>query len=259
MAAGQAVKGEDMIARRRLMAQMVSAFGCGALVSPLLAPPLLAQSVEEGEAERRKARSLAILRVERVPLSIRLPPIITASVSKRRPYARVVQRCVALAVVAVKGETGDHAIGQALTKQFSAIDFFSPAERAFMDDPKPDEVERNRFAWRYEGAHVMLWALGLQETLGRPVRLVDARALATRMGELGVVGVLRDGKLRPQAELLDAADLHHRYQWAVDDAEREELGPPAGLVAQVIAERCLALNWLIDPERRDWDAMIPVT
>lgn len=243
-----------MISRRRLLKQGASLLGLGPL-----ALPLHAQSVEEGEAQRRKARSMAVLRVEGVPVNTRLPVIITASASRRRPFARVVQRCVALAVVAAKAESGDHAIGQVLTKQFSAIDFFSAQERAFMDDPAPDDDLRDRLIWRYEGAHVMLWALGIHERLGRPTRVINIAQLGVTMRDLGVTGILRDGVLRPQNDLLDAADLAFRYDWAVKDALQEGLPPPSGLNAGVVRERLPALNWLTDPEGRDWDAVTAET
>ncbi|MGO8126587.1 DUF4272 domain-containing protein, partial [Rhizobium ruizarguesonis] len=74
----------------------------------------------------------------------------------------------ALAIVAVKGETGDREMGQGLIRQFEAASFFTPKEQTFMDDPDPSDQDRTNFDWRYEGVHVMLWALGITSDLGRP-------------------------------------------------------------------------------------------
>ncbi len=130
------------------------------------------------EAAERKARSIAQLQAEGVPVLESLPLIETEATALRRSEEEVVRRAIALAIVAVKGETGDHALGLALIDQFGAEGFFTPAERAFMDDPAPSEHDRVQFTWRYEGADVMLWALGISETLGRPDHIADVPWIA---------------------------------------------------------------------------------
>nr|WP_246706333.1 DUF4272 domain-containing protein [Rhizobium laguerreae] len=120
------------------------------------------------------------------------------------PSKAVVQRTIALAIVAVKGETGDHEMGQALIRQFDATSFFTPKERAFMDDPDPTDQDRTNFAWRYEGVHVTLWALGISADLERPDHICDVPFIANTLRELGTDGLMRRAKLRPQKELLDA-------------------------------------------------------
>ena len=60
-------------------------------------------------------------------------------------------------------------------------------------------------------------------------------------------------RLRPQAEILDAADLIYRYNWAATDARINGRSAPAGLDGSVIYERHYALNWLIGYLDLPWD------
>lgn len=219
----------------------------------LLLPVQAAVSQPADEAQTRKARSVAQLRSEGVPTIDHLPTIETESTSTRRNTKVVVQRAIALVIVAVKGETGDHTMGQVLIKQFNAAGFFTPKEQAFMDDPDPSDQDRTNFAWRYEGVHVMLWALGIAPELDRPDHICDVPLIANTLRELGTDGLMRRAKLRPQAELLDAADLIYRYDWATVNARLKGEEAPAGLDKGVVYERHYALNWLIGYMNQDWD------
>lgn len=202
------------------------------------------------EAGARKARSLAILKSERVPFIEHLPVIETEAESIRRTPAQVLRRAIALAIVATKGHTGDASFAHELIERFNAEGFFSPAEQAFIDDPNPDEHDLIRFIWRYEAAHVMLWAMAIIGSLDRPERNADPAQVATAIQGLDNAGWEADGQLRPQDKILDAADLIYRYHWAVVNAGNQSL---AGLNPGVVYERHHALNWLIGYADQAWD------
>ena len=226
------------------------------IFSTLLAviiPVQAAVSQAVDEAQARKARSVAQLQSEGVATIDHLPTIEPESTTRRQNAKVVVRRTIALVIVAVKGETGDHAMAQALIRQFGAEGFFTPKEQAFMDDPNPSDQDRANFAWRYEGVHVMLWALGIAPELERPDHICDVPFIANTLRNLGTEGLMRRAKLRPQAELLDAADLIYRYDWAVVNARLKGEEPPAGLDKGVVYERHYALNWLIGYMDQDWD------
>lgn len=219
----------------------------------LFACLFLAQAAFADEAGARKDRSIAQLQAEGVPVLDSLPVIETEATSLRRDPEEVIQRTIALAIVAVKGETGDHAMGLALIDQFSAAGYFTPAEQAFMDNPTPDAQDRTQFTWRYEGVHVMLWALGVYDDLGRPDQITDVPLLADTLRELGPEGLRAKARLRPQDQLLDAADLIYRYNWAFVSARLRGEDAPAGLDGGVVYERHYALNWLIGYMGQAWD------
>ncbi|NJS38323.1 MAG: DUF4272 domain-containing protein [Rhodobacteraceae bacterium] len=218
-----------------------------------LACLFLAQAAFADEAAARKDRSITQLLAEGVPVLYSLPGIETTATSPRRDPEEVIQRTIALAIVAVKGETGDHAMGLALIDQFDAAGYFTPAEQAFMDNPARDQQDRIQFTWRYEGVHVMLWALGIYDELGRPDQITDVPLLAETLRDLGPEGLRAKARLRPQDQLLDAADLIYRYDWAVVSARLKGEDAPAGLDGGVVYERHYALNWLIGYMGQAWD------
>lgn len=204
-------------------------------------------------AEQRKARSIAVLKREQVPYIEHLPTIETASEINPRTSEEVALRAIALAVVAVKGETGDHPLGLDLVKQFNVRSALSPAERAFIDDPEPSEQTRVQFTWRYESLGVMLWALGFIEDLGRPDSIVDVPLAVGILRDLGRDGFVSKAKLRPLEDILDQADLIYRYHWAVTDARISGRESPAELDRTIVYERHYALNWLIRYMDQHWD------
>jgi hypothetical protein len=215
----------------------------------------MAFSQENGvhPAEERKARSIAVLQREKVPYIEHLPTIETASEIKPRTQEEVALRAIALAVVAVKGETGDHQLGLDLVKRFDIRSALSPAERAFIEDPEPGEQTRVQFSWRYESLGVMLWALGFSEELGRPDTIVDVPMAVGILRDLGRDGFVSKAKLRSMDDILDQADLIYRYHWAVTDARINGRQPPAELAGGIVYERHYALNWLIRYMDQDWD------
>lgn len=197
------------------------------------------------EAGDRKARSIAVLTAQGVPVLPSLPVIEDKATSHRRTSEEVAHRTIALAVIAVTGETLDADLSASLTDQFQAQGYFSPEERRFLGDLTADPQDRINAAWRYEGVHVLLWALGIYDDIGRPDTITDVPLLASTLRELGADGLIARGQLRSQAELLDAADLMYRYHWAVRQARLDGVPPPASLDPSVVQERRYALEWLI--------------
>jgi hypothetical protein len=214
---------------------------------------MLAPAGAEPEAEARKARSIALLEAAGVPVLPSLPLIETEATSLRRSDKEVAERMIALAIVAVKGETGDHALGLSLIEQFGASGFLSPDEARFMADPAASEFDRIQLSWRYEGVWILMWALGLIDDPGPASDIADVPRLADILRDLGTEGIMAKAKLRPQAELLDAADLIYRQHWAVRQAELDGEPPPPGLDPGVVLERHYTLNWLIGYMGQAWD------
>jgi hypothetical protein len=140
-----------------------------------------------------------------------------------------------------------------LITRFRLADAFTPKEQAFIAKPEPSTRERNEFGWRYECLWVLLWALGFVEKLGRPDHIMDAGQGVGIISRLGRDDFLAQAKLRPAAELLDAADLIYRYDWAVVDARLKQQTAPAGLDPDVVVEWHYALNWLIGYQDQEWD------
>jgi hypothetical protein len=205
------------------------------------------------EALQRKERSEILLKSEGVPLNKHLPVIETVKESKHRTREEVAYRALALLVVAVKGEGLEQAIVERLIKDYGLEPHLSPKEKAFVKNPAPSQHDRVQFAWRYEAAWTLLWALGYVEKLEKPTAICDVPRAVKLMKDKKTAQFIADAKLRPQADILDKADLIYRYHWAVVDARINGKKPPAGLEPGVVLERHYALNWLMGYMEQEWD------
>jgi len=205
------------------------------------------------EGKARKQRSEAVLRAEAVPVNAALPVIETESKARRRSKEEVAHRALALLVVAVKGEGLDQATTQKIAKQYALEPYFTPKERAFLEDASPPQEDRVQFSWRYEAAWTLLWALGFVDKLEKPSKICDVPLAVRLMKERTAQKFIADSKLRPLQEILDQADRIYRYHWAVVDARVKGKEPPAGLDPGVTQERHHALNWLIGYMDQAWD------
>lgn len=214
------------------------------------ARPAEPEATEEGL--ERRARSEARLKAEGVPINPDLPTIETSNEVTVRSQKEVVDRTVALTIVALKGEGLAQADVQRGIARFEAQRFFSPKEQAFIEDTDPSRSDRLQFTWRYECVNVMLWALGFGSELSAPDHEVDARFVTEITATMGPTRFRERARLRTVKELLDEADLICRYNWACVDArlKGETLD---GINCEVVAERHHALTWLIGYQEQACD------
>jgi len=205
------------------------------------------------EALARRDRSILKLMEEGIPHYADLPVIETEAEAKRRSTEGVAHRAIALCLVAVKGEGLEQEPLLKLVAKYRAEDYFTPKEEVFIHNADPTQHDRVQFAWRYECYWVLLWALGFVDRLSQPREICDVPRAVGILRDLGREGFLKEAKLRSQNEILDAADLIYRYDWAVVDARVNGREAPPGLDPGVVMERHYALNWLIGAEDEDWD------
>ena len=93
--------------------------------------------------------------------------------------------------------------------RFRAEEFFSPSEKAYLRDGCPDYRTQIQFSWQYENLYVMEWALGLFERLDWPENICSVEECAAKIREFcSLEEFERSVSLRPERELLDAADLY---------------------------------------------------
>jgi Domain of unknown function (DUF4272) len=205
------------------------------------------------ETLSRRARSVAILIAEGVPVSKTLPVIQDEAASKRRSTEDVVLRAVALYVVALKGVAIKQAEIDQLVREYRLGTVLTRDEQAFVSNPAPSWQDLARFSWRFEAGHVLLWSAGLVDPLVSPHSPIDPGSSANLIRRGTRAALLARAKARPLATLLDQADLAYRYHWAVVEARVNHVAPPKAVNADVIMERHAALNWLIGYMEQDWD------
>lgn len=205
------------------------------------------------EAQARKDRSLTILKTENVPFIEHLPLIETEPESTRRTTDEVAIRAMALCIVAAKGEGLEQEVVNHLVEDFQLANAFTPKEKTFIADPNPDQFTKTQFVWRYEDYWVLLWALGFVDKLERPGQICDVKSAVSFLRDNGREGFLKKAELRPQGEILDAADLIYRYHWAIVDARINKREAPEKLDGGVVMERHYVLNWLMGRGNQKWD------
>lgn len=205
------------------------------------------------EALQRKEQSETILRAEGVPINKFLPVIETVKEAKHRSKEQVAHRALALLIVAVKGEGLEQPVVEKVIKDYGIEKYFTPKEIAFVNNPSPSQRDRVQFAWRYEAAWALLWALGYVEKLEKPSAICDVSRAVRFMKERSTKQFLSDAKLRPMPEILDQADRIYRYHWAVVDARVNGKNAPTALEPGITLERHYALNWLIGYMEQEWD------
>jgi hypothetical protein len=202
----------------------------------------------------RKQRSEAILQAEGVPFIAHLPVIADEETAQLHSIETVAWRAMALSLVAVKGEGLEQERLLEVIEQYQLEPKFTPKEREFIYNTEPTEHDRIQFTWRYECYWVLLWALNYVEELSRPDQICDVPRAVSMLVNKTSEEFIRDAKLRSKSEILDAADLIYRYDWACVDARVNGRTIPSWVESSVVVERHYALNWLIGyAEDEGWD------
>lgn len=205
----------------------------------------------KAQLERRK-RSIAIVQGMGLPWLEGLPVVEDEASITPRTSEEVARRCLATVFCAIKGESNDRELVARLVESFGAKGFFSPAEQRFLADPSPSKQDLSNFSWRYECAHVFLWALGYLPALNPPNRVADVASDVKIVKDKGPQGFARDAKLRPLSEILDQNDLYYRLDWAAVDLRiKGKTSERAN--EEIIVERHRALNWLVRYMNQAWD------
>ena len=213
------------------------------------------------DALRRRNQSLESIRARHIHVTEWLPLIESEQDAHFRSAREIAGRAAALMIVALyselllsEQETTQKAreFIQPIVECYGAGAFFSPKERAYLEDDNSTEQDRVQFVWQYEPLLVMLWALGYEEELSFPDRICDVAALVRTMREHdSIQALLEQARPRGGDELLCAADLTYRLDWACVDARIHGLPAPGGMDGGVVMERHKALNWLVCGD--DWD------
>jgi hypothetical protein len=216
---------------------------------------ILAHEAKEPTTEMiaRKERSHAYLTHKKVPMNKNLPYIEDSSSAKVRSAKEIAERLIGCTICAIGGETGDKKVVDEYLTLFAAKKYLTPDEREFVERGLDDKQTRIQFSWRYERSWVLLWALGYIDELSYPSGICDVPKLAGMLAGKKADDLLANAKPRSKQELLDAADLIYRLDWAVVDARVNQKPAPAGLDKGVVVERHAALNWLIGYLDQSWD------
>lgn len=213
----------------------------------------------------RKEHSMAWLKERRIYVSPWLPFLSEIEANgPARTTREICGRAAALLAISLYsecrlGEGMDYEQAKEfiapVMERFMVEEFLSPKEKTYLENPESAREEQIQYSWQYENLLVMEWALGLVDELPYPDNICDVGKTVRILHPFDSLEEFeQDVSVRPYRELLDAADLIYRIDWACVDARVMGMKAPAELDAGVVVERHRSLFWLagID-ERCAWD------
>lgn len=198
------------------------------------------------DALKRRELSLRHLQLDGIPVYPDLPCLPGRDQVVMRAPAVVLTRLQALLLLTgLAQHQYNRAEFDRLVEALGVQDAFDPHERAFLDHPIPSEDQALPFCWGQEAVWALLWALHEVPSIGKPTALCDARRTADIVLGPTALSLISRVRLRPIDEILGEADRTYRYHWAVHDAQLQQQPVPGGLIADVVEQRRMALEWLI--------------
>lgn len=204
----------------------------------------------------RKEKSEEILKKEGVKINFNLPHIEIEEETTLRTSEEIARRVTVLAVTnLITFDSIDPEEAIDYLKDSDLWNDVTPGEKDFLNDPTEDKKLQE--SWKCECIWVLLWALKKVDTLPFPNELCDLNDIPSENYPVGGDSDPNDfinvpHEVRSKSEILDAADLYYRYDWACVDARinnREMETIDSGIVY----ERHYALNWLITYMDEEWD------
>jgi hypothetical protein len=207
------------------------------------------------DQQARRAQSEAYCRAHGVPYYKNPTAMFTDSEAETnlRTRDQVVDRALALVFIGLKSEGMSPAQLAEIDKAYRISSKLTPDERAYVTASHPTEQQRTDANWRYEGLHVLLWALGYVPSLSYPDRMCEVAPDVKIIHDLSEAQFREHAKLRSKKEILDQADLILRLDWACTEARLKKQPAPGELNSEVVVERHHALNWLIQYGDQEWD------
>lgn len=207
------------------------------------------------DQQTRREQSEKICKAHNVPIYTNPNALFEDAEAKVfiRPKDSVAGRALALFYIGLKSEGLDQKILDKINKEYHISSKLSPQERAYATALQPTEQQKVDANWRYECFHVMLWALGFVDSLNYPSTVCNVAADTRIIHELNEAQFKEKAKLRSKKDILDAADLILRLDWACTNARINGQPMPGNLNQDVVTERHRALNWLIYYAGEDWD------
>lgn len=243
---------------------------------PEFAPTANADMLDTGRPDEteadiaRRERSIVQLKEKNIPYIAHLRSEVTEQEAQIKSREAMARRATALFAVAVYSEVllseepnREEALNYVdrLNEMYGIENELTPAEMAYISNPEPEQSACIQFVWRYECCGTLLWAAGITEELPYPSDICDVPVIAEIFWQhKSLDELLSKGVARTETEILDAADLTLRYDWACVDARTRKAESPASLDGGVVMERHYAFNWLTGASNEtEWDNIQPNT
>ena len=214
------------------------------------------QTELDADQIERKAQNEEILERENIKINRYLPSIESERETTIRTAKEIAERVSVLAVtnlVAFSSISSEEAVDY--LQNYKLWPFTTNGEKEFLANPTEDKKRYE--TWKCEGIWTLMWALKKVDALDFPNEFCNLENISE---ENYPVGKDKDPfefintvyEVRSKKEILDAADLYYRYNWACVD-ERINGRQIENINPGIVYERQYALNWLINYMDQDWD------
>ncbi len=221
----------------------------------------------------RKTRSEKVLAKHKIMINPNLPRIENEDEANLRSPEEIVKRVVTAfltAQIAIDICNNDGAEESAkffmpILERFGLTDELTDDEKPYFDLEKCGKIaqnDANQMQWRIEMCVTLFWACGFRKKLEYPSEMADTTKEIKLIGGCENFGeLMKHVKMRSLSEILDAADLIFRMDWACVEARIENNpGVMGDLNPDVVVEQHKGLNWLIGAyDAEDWDTVTPNT
>jgi hypothetical protein len=207
------------------------------------------------EQESRKEKSETYCEENKVVVNTFLPCIEDESTANIRSKEEVIERTLALCYIGLKSEQLEQIHLDSFEEKYTLTNSFTTNENNFKNSQNPSDQEMVEANWKYEGLHVLLWSLGFIEILEFPNTYCNVAADVEIIFSKTKEEFETQAELRSNSEILDAADLIYRLDWACVDARVNGKEKDLTADGEIVFERHYVLNWLINYMGQDWDSI----
>lgn len=211
--------------------------------------------LDEDQIER-KANNEEILEKENIKINKHLPCVESERETTIRSAKEIAERVSVLAVtnlVAFNSISSEEAVDY--LQNYKLWESVTEGEKEFLANPTEDKKMYE--TWKCEGIWTLMWALKKVDAIDFPNEFCDLGNISSENYPVGhdknpLEFINAVHKVRSKKEILDAADLYYRYNWACVD-ERINGRQIENINPGIVYERQYALNWLIQYMDQDWD------
>ncbi len=223
---------------------------------------IMGPEVTSEEGEQRKNKTIVYLNEHEIPFIKSLPQLLPLAQYPFRTQEDIAKRAVALLIVIqyacdVVHEGDIHKskdFFMTMLQKYGVEDFLTDNERNFLQAKEPNEQEAGDITWQYEAYWVLIWALGIVDTLDFPEDICNCQyAIQVVSSCESFEQFYGTTAMRNKEEIVDEADKIYRLHWACVNSRIQGQEAPANIDERIVTERRRGLFWMLGHRDEEWD------
>ncbi|MEH6944540.1 DUF4272 domain-containing protein [Bacillus sp. JJ722] len=223
---------------------------------------VIGQGITSEEGEQRKNKTIAYLTESGIPFIHSLPQLLPFVQCQFKTQEDIARRAVALLIViqyacdVAQGEgiheSRDFFVN--MLQRFGVDEYLTENESKLLQANEPTITEAVNISWQYEAYWVLIWALGLVETLDFPDQVCDCNYAINVVSSCETFDQFyHKTVMRNKEEIMDEADKIYRLHWACVNSRVQGQEVPRGINESVVMERRRGLFWMMGHRDEEWD------